>query len=64
MGEHDDDLEMSPASESGRDAARVAEALASGLDRIALAVERGLDEVARAIASAEARPRRHATHTR
>jgi hypothetical protein len=66
MGEHDDDLEVSPVAESGAqsDATRVAAALASGLKQIAAAVERGLGEVAAAIASADAGPERHATHER
>jgi hypothetical protein len=54
MGEHDDDLELSPAAESG--AQSVAAAIASGLNRIAVAIERGLREVAAAIASADAGP--------
>ena len=66
MGEHDDDLEMGPAAESGAqsDATRLAAALTSGLKQIAAAIERGLGEVAAAIASADARPQRHATHRR
>jgi len=65
MGEHDDDLEIIPAGEpGGSDGARVAAAITSGLTQIAVAIERGLEQVATAIASAEDRPRRHATHGR
>jgi hypothetical protein len=62
MGEHDDDLEMGAAMQSGgeSEATRVAAAVASGLKEIALAIERGLGEVAQAIASADSRPPRHA----
>jgi hypothetical protein len=63
MGEHDDDLEMSAAVQSGGESetTRVAAAVASGLKEIALAIERGLEEVAQAIAAAATRPprRRH-----
>jgi hypothetical protein len=64
MGEHDDDLEMGPAADySGEsEVTRVAAAVASGLRQIALAIERGLGEVAQAIASADTRPQRQATH--
>jgi hypothetical protein len=64
MGEHDDDLEMGPAAESGgqSDGMRIAAAIASGLEQIAAAVERGLNGVASAIASADVK--RHATHKR
>jgi hypothetical protein len=60
MGEHDDDLEMSTAAQSGgeSDATRVATAVASGLKQIAVAIERGLEDVAQAIASADTRPPR------
>ena len=66
MGEHDDDLEMSPGAESeGQiDAPAVAVALATGLKQIAAAIEHGLDAIAAAIASAETHPQRHATHKR
>lgn len=66
MGEHDDDLDMAPGTESvgEGDATRIAAALTSGLREIAAAIERGLDTVAAAIASVDARPRRHATHKR
>jgi hypothetical protein len=64
MGEHDDDLEMIPAGESGAsDAMRVAAAITSGLRQIALAIERGLDQVAAAIASAETSPKPHVRRT-
>jgi hypothetical protein len=66
MGEHDDDLDTSPAalSEGESEATRVAAAVASGLKQVALAIERGLQEVAQAIASADTRPARRATHKR
>lgn len=67
MGEHDDDLDVSPAAEPGgrRDSASSAAAIARGLEEIAAAIERGLHEVASAIASRglrrlEARERRTA----
>jgi hypothetical protein len=58
MGEHDDDLEV---AESGghEDVARIAAAVASGLERIATALEHGLHEVAAAIGQATAEPARH-----
>ena len=60
MGEHDDDLEVSPAVEAGvqRDAAHVAAAVASGLEQIAAALAQGFHEVAVAIQSAVAKPKR------
>lgn len=54
MGEHDDDLETSPAGETS-DPAHVAAAVASGLEQIAAALEAGLREVAAAIRSAVAK---------
>jgi hypothetical protein len=53
MGEHDDELDVTPAAEhAGRgDLAGTAAAIASGLGEIAAAIERGLHEVAAAIAS-------------
>ena len=64
MGEHDDDLEVIPAGESTgqSDDARIATAVASGLERIAAAVEHGLSAVAAAIGAADAP--RHAVKTR
>ncbi len=67
MGEHDDDVDVSPAAEAapqGDSASRTA-TIARGLDEIAAAIERGLHEVASAIAShgrrrLEARERRTA----
>jgi len=45
MGEHDDELEVSPSAGAvHNDAARVAAAIAEGLQRIATVLERGLDE--------------------
>jgi hypothetical protein len=66
MGEHDDDLEVSPGANLGAEgeATHVAAAVASGLEQIALAIARGLDQVAQAIASADPRSQRHATHKR
>jgi hypothetical protein len=61
MDEHDDDLELSPATQPS-DATCVAAAVATGLHEIAAALERGLEGVAAAIASAD--PKRHATHKR
>jgi hypothetical protein len=65
MGEHDDDLETPPATEAeGQDdAARIAAAIASGLERVAEAIERGLGEIASAIAPADV-PRRRRARTR
>jgi hypothetical protein len=59
MGEHDDDLDVSPTAEPAErsDAGRIAAAITSGLEQIAAAVERGLHEVASAIASSGARRR-------
>ena len=60
MGEHDDDLEVSPAAEAGgqSDPTHVAAAVASGLAQIATALERGLRGVAAAIESAVAKATR------
>jgi hypothetical protein len=58
MGEHDDDLELDPATEPES----VAAAITTGLRQIAAAVERGFAEVAAAIASAHVE--RHAPHKR
>jgi len=49
MKEHDDDLELSGITASAQtDAAQVAVAIASGLERIATAIERGFHELAHA----------------
>lgn len=57
MGEHDDDLEvLAPVEPVGEtDGARIAAAVAAGLERIAAAVERGLGELAAAVAGADTR---------
>jgi len=62
MDEHDDDLEVSPAAETGgqNDLTHVAAALASGLEKIAAALEVGLREMAAAIA----KPRRRSARRR
>jgi hypothetical protein len=59
MGEHDDELDASTRVESSGegDAARIAVAIASGLEHIAAAIERGLGEVGAAIISAHAKGR-------
>jgi hypothetical protein len=54
VGEHDDEFDVStPVESKGEgDAARIATAIANGLQEIAGAIERGFGEVAAAITSA------------
>jgi len=49
--EHDDDLEAAGPVAPG-DAARIADAIANGLERIATVLERGLQDLAHAMTSA------------
>jgi hypothetical protein len=52
MDEHGDDLEIiGPTVRTEDEAVRVANAIATGLDRIATAIERGLGEIAEALAT-------------
>lgn len=60
MGEHDDDLDVSPAADAAgqSEPSHIAAAVASGLAQVAAALEIGLREVAAAIEAAGSRPRR------
>jgi hypothetical protein len=61
MGEHDDELEVSPSAGAvHNDAARVTAAIAEGLQRIATVLERGWTKLVRVVASTGDDVRRHA----